>query len=144
MYWKWSGLTHGIFDAQFLHLFGIESIEIDSMHEIHETIGGIILGQIIDLLKERYEHASEFQIKAFHSLRKCIRLIQRTLTLYSSKWKKYSIKISKLQIQDKQFRIANSILRQNTIKNPKRSMKFRKNMEFETELKSSEMLYSQI
>lgn len=36
------------------------------MYEIHEKIAGIFLCQIVDLLKERYEHASEFQIETFH------------------------------------------------------------------------------
>lgn len=64
-------LAHGICDAHFFHLFRVKSVKINSMHEIHETIGGIKLGQIVDLLKERYEHAGEFQIEAFHTFRKC-------------------------------------------------------------------------
>lgn len=63
-------LAHGICDTHFFHLFRIKSIKINSMHEIHETIGGIKLGQIVDLLKERDEHASEFQIKPLHTFRK--------------------------------------------------------------------------
>lgn len=63
-------LAHRICDAHFFHLFRVKSVEINSMHEIHETIGGIELGQIVNLLKERYEHAGEFQIEALHTFRK--------------------------------------------------------------------------
>lgn len=78
-------LAHGILDAQLVHLLRVEAIEVDAMHEIHETIGGIIFGEIVDLLKERYKHARKFQIKTFHTLCKRIRLIQSGLRLYTER-----------------------------------------------------------
>lgn len=80
-----AGLANGILYTHLVHLIGVEGIEVDAVHQIHEAIGGVLLRHAVDLLEERYQQLGKFQIKAPNPLRKRICRIQRGLNLAGDK-----------------------------------------------------------